>query len=359
MISADFLTWDFFVNNLLAPITMVTLGILLGGAVNHRLRAMLEKEKISPDSPLALFLSSLNDLPRLWGLGAGVYFAVQSVKLPPGPAQMISYLIFSIIVFSIATVVQRTIKKFAERHLSGDTGAASTSLLTNLVTGLVYAAGGIVILDFCGISIAPIVTALGVGGMAIALGLQETMANIFAGLHLLIWKQVRIGDHVRLDSGSEGEVADITWRYTKLHTVSNNVVVIPNSKLASAITTNYDMPADSTRANERVEDVFFTVKVGVSYSSDLDKVERVTLDVARSVLSRLDPSLDIADGSPTAPAVRFFAFGDSSIDFNVNLHTSSFNMQYLVKHEFIKALKNRFDTEGIEIPFPVRTLVNR
>ena len=105
-----------------------------------------------------------------------------------------------------------------------------------------------------------------------------------------------------------------------------------------------------------VMDVAFTVTVGVAYDSDLDMVERVTLEVARDILTRLDPSLDIDEGSSTAPAVRFHTFGDSSILFNVNLHTTSFRSQYLIRHEFIKALKKRYDEEGIEIPFPIRTV---
>ena len=82
----------------------------------------------------------------------------------------------------------------------------------------------------------------------------------------------------------------------------------------------------------------------------------MTLETAREVLARLDPALDAAEGAPTAPSVRFHTFGDSSVIFNVNLHTSSFRNQYLIRHEFIKALKKRFEAEGIVIPFPIRTV---
>ena len=103
-------------------------------------------------------------------------------------------------------------------------------------------------------------------------------------------------------------------------------------------------------------DVAFVVTVGIAYDSDLEEVERVTLEVAHEVLERLDPDLDISDGASTAPAVRFHTFGESSIIFNVNLHTTSFKGQYVVRHEFIKALKKRYDEENIQIPFPIRTI---
>ena len=208
-------------------------------------------------------------------------------------------------------------------------------------------------LDAYDVSITPILTALGVGGMAVALGLKETMENIFAGVHILLTKQIRIGDHIRLEGGAEGQIIDITWRYAKIHTVTNNIIIVPNNKLATSIITNYDMGVTQEHS---VRDVAFTVTVGVAYDSDLEKVERVTLEVARGVLESLDPNLDISEGAATAPAVRFHTFGDSSINFNVNLHTTSFRNQYLIRHEFIKALKKQFDAEQIEIPFPIRTV---
>ena len=178
--------------------------------------------------------------------------------------------------------------------------------------------------------------------MAVALGLQETLANIFSGLHLILSKQLRLGDYIRLSSGEEGRVTDITWRFTTLLGGSGNVIVVPNQKIASAILTNFSMPKQA---------LSISVPVGVSYDSDLEQVERVTLEVAREVMERVDHKLD------QEPAVRFHTFADSSINFNVILHSSEFANQFLLKHEFIKALTKRYRQEGIEIPFPVRTII--
>ena len=111
------------------------------------------------------------------------------------------------------------------------------------------------------------------------------------------------------------------------------------------------------------DDIVITIPIGVSYNSDLDQVERVTIEVAREVMMRVDgyqPSFDSngVDRNPLAPTVRFHTFGDSSIDFNTFLHSTQFKTQFLLKHEFIKAITKRYRKEGIDIPFPIRTVMN-
>lgn len=351
--SLDRLTWSFFLDAVLLPCAALALGIALGAAASRRLQTVLASGRIPADSLPGIFLRSLGRLPQLWGLQLGLYWLVYAASAPAFVQRAASCLIFTLFAYSAATVLQRSLSQLITLRAASSDSPVSTSLLTNLASAVVYFLAAVIVLDFYGISITPILTALGVGGMAVALGLQETMANIFAGLHLLLSKQVRIGDHIRLDSGAEGQIADITWRYAKIHTSTNNVIIIPNNKLAAAVITNYDMPITGGAS---VEDVAFTVAAGVAYESDLERVERVTLEVAREVLARLDPALDTDAEAPTAPAVRFHTFGDSSIDFNVVLHTTVFRRQSLIRHEFIKALKKRYDAEGIDIPFPIRVV---
>jgi len=251
--------------------------------------------------------------------------------------------LFAVIVLSITRVIARTVSGFVDMQMSRSSGLPKTTLLTTIVTVIIYAMGVLVILQYYGISIAPILTALGVGGMAVALALQETLANIFSGLHLILSKQLRLGDYIRLSPTEEGRVTDITWRFTTIVPVGDgNTVVIPNSKLASAIITNYSLPR---------RDIVIKLPIGVAYDSDLDLVERVTLEVATKVMEEVDEAIDIP------PSVRFHTFGESSIDFNVFLHSSNFDHQFILKHEFIKALTRRYREEGIEIPYPVRTLL--
>jgi small-conductance mechanosensitive channel len=155
-------------------------------------------------------------------------------------------------------------------------------------------------------------------------------------------KKVKAGDYVKLDSGEEGYVVDIDWRHTSLRTLPNNMVMIPNSQLVDSVLTNYNYPFD---------EMSIVVGVGVSYASDLEHVERVTLEVATQLQRELEQAVDDFE-----PFVRFHTFGDSSIDMNVILRPKHVVDQYPLIHEFVKRLHRRFNEEGIVIPFPIRTI---
>jgi small-conductance mechanosensitive channel len=217
-----------------------------------------------------------------------------------------------------------------------------SSLTRNVAWALIAVLGLLVILHGLGLSITPMLTALGVGGLAVALALQEPLANFFAGLFLTLAGQIRVGDYVKLDSGQEGYVVDFSWRSTRLRMLANNLVVVPNAKLAQAIVVNHHLPS---------QELAVLVDVGVDYASDLGHVERAVVDVGREVMAQ------VAGGVPEfEPFIRYHTFGDSSINFTVILRAKEFVDQYLIKHEFVKRLHARFDDEGIVIPFPIRTI---
>ncbi|MBI3333472.1 MAG: mechanosensitive ion channel family protein [Candidatus Omnitrophica bacterium] len=237
-------------------------------------------------------------------------------------------------------LADRLIRRYADKL---STTLPLTSLTQNLAKGSILAIGGLIVLNSLGISVTPILTALGLGGLAVALGLQETLSSLFAGIHIVTARQIRIGDYVRLDTGQEGYVVDIAWRTTRLRTLSNSLVVVPNTKLSQAIVTNYDLPS---------QEIAVLVEVGVDCGSDLEKVERVTVEVAREVMK------EVPGGVPDfEPMVRYHTFAESSINFTAVLRGRSFADQYLIKHEFIKRLHRRYAREGIVIPFPTRTIL--
>jgi len=193
-----------------------------------------------------------------------------------------------------------------------------------------------------GVSIAPILTALGVGGLAVALALQDTLGNLFAGIHIILSRQVHVGDYIKLDTGAEGTVADINWRNTTIRAQANNLVVIPNSKLASAIVTNFQMPEPEQS---------LVIPVGVAYGSDLAKVEQVTIEVARDVQRSVEGAIPEFE-----PFIRYHTLGESAVQLSTILRIRSFDAQFIVKHEFIRRLHDRYRAEGIEIPFPQRVV---
>ncbi|MEU4495628.1 mechanosensitive ion channel family protein [Streptomyces sp. NPDC023998] len=220
--------------------------------------------------------------------------------------------------------------------------AGSATIFVNITRVVVLAMGFLVVLETLGVSIAPLLTALGVGGLAVALALQDTLANLFAGVHILASRTVQPGDYIRLSSGEEGYVVDINWRNTVVRQLSNNLVIIPNTKLSGTNMTNFHRPDQQMTLN---------VQVGVGYDSDLDHVERVTTEVVESVMADIDGGLPDHE-----PAVRFHTFGDSRISFTVILGVGEFSDQYRIKHEFIKRLHRRYRAEGISVPAPTRTI---
>ncbi len=211
-----------------------------------------------------------------------------------------------------------------------------------VVRAVVIGLGILILLDNFGVSVTPILASLGVGSLAVALALQPTLENFFSGVQLVIDKPISVGHFIKLESGEEGYVHKIGWRSTWVKMLAENVVVIPNKLLVSSRVLNYHYP-------QKEMSVYLTV--GVHYDSDLEKVEKVTLEVARDILKTVEGGV-----SSFEPFIRYKEFNDSSIDFKVVLRVEEFVDGYRVKHEFIKRLKKRYDEEGIVIPYPISTL---
>ena len=151
------------------------------------------------------------------------------------------------------------------------------------------------------------------------------------------------GDYIELDDGAiRGYVIDVGWRSTRVRTPYNNLVIIPNSRLAESIITNYYAPT---------MEMAVIVNCGVSYNADLAKVEATALDVAREVVQELDEA-----DKTFQPRFGYEEFGESNINFWIWLQAKDRPASFRLKSEIIKRLKNRFDKEGITINYPVRLL---
>jgi len=273
----------------------------------------------------------------------GLYLAISVSQLSEDLSHLLQNVILVIIILSVTWLLTNIATGFLELYAGRFKDAIpQTTIFKNLTKIVIITIGFLIILQTLGISITPILTALGVGGLAVALALQDTLSNLFSGLHIILSKQVKTGDYIKLESGEEGYVVDITWRNTTIRMLANNIVIVPNSKLASIIITNFCLLEKA---------MSLLIQVGVSYDSDLKKVERVTIDVAREVMET------VAGGvTEFEPFIRYHTFDDSSINFTVILRAREFVNQYLVKHEFVKRLHERYKKEGIEIPFPIRTV---
>jgi small-conductance mechanosensitive channel len=332
------------INPLILAAGLVILGIVIGYAVEwivlRQAMKIASKTKWELDN---LLVGSLRYLIFPWFILSGVYFAARLFSLSDKHQHIIDQSLLVMVVVLITVLVAR-IAVILVRFFTKDAGGAlpSATLFSNLTRIVAFIGGGLVLLQTLGISITPMLTALGVGGLAVALALQDTLGNLFAGIQVVATKKIRPGDYISLDSGQEGYVADITWRNTTMRTLPNTLIIVSNSKIASALVTNYHLPE---------KEMAVLVQVGVAYGSDLRKVARVTIEVGREVMR------EVTGGVPGfEPFIRYHTLGEYSVNFSVILRGKEFVDQYLIKHEFILRLHERYQREGIEIPFPVRTI---
>jgi small-conductance mechanosensitive channel len=286
--------------------------------------------------------AQLSKLIVPWALFAGIFLSYHILEVAPSIQEYAAKTLVILVIATATWVVSKILSEIIRAYVGKiQDESHSTSLLVSFTRWVVIIVGFLMILQSLNISITPVLTTLGVGGLAVALALQGTLANLFSGIQIIASKQLKPGDFVKLDTGDEGYVTDITWRNTSIRTFSNNTVLIPNSKLAEAVITNYYLPQ---------KEIAVRVAVGVSYDSDLDKVEEITLEIARETMN------DIAGITSYEPLIRYHTFNDFSIDFTVIMRAGEVVNMYLMKHEFIKRLHRRYAKENIEIPFPIRTL---
>ncbi len=329
---------------LMIPLSLIAgsllVGLLFNKIVLPKLQTMAARTRWTVDEAV---VNSLQRMPVLWFVLLGTYTAMLGMPIKPEWAVLLKKALLIVAILSVTVVGGRIAVGLIRVYAKNVQGVLpGTSLFANLARLFVFLIGILVLLQSLKISITPILTALGVGGLAVALALQETLSNLFAGLQIVASGQVKVGDYVKLDSGEEGYVADITWRNTSIRALPNNMIIVPNSKVASALVTNYYQPE---------KEMSVLVQVGVGYQSDLNKVERVTIEQARETLRNVSGGVQDFE-----PFIRYHTFDNSSINFSVILRAKEFTDQFLLKHEFVKALHERYQKENIEIPFPQRTL---
>lgn len=251
-------------------------------------------------------------------------------------------LAIALVFYALAKVISLYLTRMSQREPALRRVTDPAAFVVKLIFALLAL---IIILENFGVHLTAVWTTLGVGSVAVALALQETLSNLFAGLYLLADRPISPGDYIKIDSGQEGYVIRVGWRSTTMRTLQNNVVVVPNSTMAKAVIVNYSTP-DPRMA--------LSLIVGVAYGTDPNRVEKVLLEIANAAAS------DGVDGLLTipAPSVRLIpGFGSSTLDFQLNVQVRQFVDQYFVQSELRKRILARFAQERIDMPFPTRTIL--
>lgn len=228
-------------------------------------------------------------------------------------------------------------------HTSALKGLSTTvkNLLKVVLRMSIYSIVVLIALESFGVSITPLLASLGVGSLAVALALQDTLGNLFSGFYLVLDRPVQVEDNIRLEDGTEGKVKNIGWRSTKIEMGSGNTVILPNSKLSSSRIINYEIPTP---------EVTFSVNLSLSIENDLNKIETTVLEVAK------DCQKTVAGANPNfEPVFNFQEVTEFTVKLAIALRSKRFADQGKLKHEFIRRVVPRLKAEGIEIA-PKRAL---
>jgi small-conductance mechanosensitive channel len=293
-----------------------------------------------------LLFALLESLPLPLLVLAALYTGLELLTLPGKYERIGLKLIFALLILILfyfpAKVGILFLRRLGQRKPGLEQVAQPAAFL---IRALFAVLAVIIVLENLGVSLTAVWTTLGIGSVAVALALQDTLSNFFAGLYLLVDRPISPGDYIKLDSGQEGFVVHVGGRSTTLRMLANNLIVVPNSTLAKAVITNYSTPEPR---------MAYVLPVSAAYGTDTAQVERVLLQVVQESLR------DGLEGLLPAPPpfVRFIpGFGESSLDFSLIVQIRQFTDQYLVQSELRKRILRRFQEERIQVPFPTRTLV--
>jgi small-conductance mechanosensitive channel len=331
---------------LIVPLALLTVIVLAGLLVRRILFRFVRGWAVRTESHLdVLIVQSLRGPIFLWSLILGLHVASQNSEIPR------RYLHYVPTVLAVLWILSLTL---AMSHLAGSavrfygsrvTGVqAVTSLTQKLAQVAVVILGAVWLLKVVfDMSLTPLLTTLGVGGLAVALALQDTLSNLFAGFYVSISGLVHIGDYIKLNTGEEGYVTDINWRCTMLRAGSNNLVVVPNAKLGQAIYTNYYLPEPKMGTS-------FSFSVGPD--SDIDRVQAVALEEVTAAAGKIDGLLEVP-----APSVLFTTGpADWALVFQVNFTVAEFAAQGGVQSQLRKRVFKRLKAEGVAMLPNARTL---
>lgn len=246
----------------------------------------------------------------------------------------------------IATVVSaRILVKVVHLFAQRNNVLQESTILEKMTRIAVYAIGVMIVLQTLGISITPLLTALGVGSLALAFGLQDTISQLVAGVHVLVTDRIKIGNYIQVGSPSdeiEGTVKDIDWRYTILQPIGTKTIIVPNKLIADSVVTNFSITKERT----------IIIPLEVAYGTNLNTVEKLLQQIAKKVIAEFETEKN----NDAEPLVRFKTFEASGISCSVSIKVRKKTNRFEVQHRLVKAIHNEFEKKGIDIPFPTQTV---
>jgi small-conductance mechanosensitive channel len=329
--------------NIFIPAVIMLSFIIIGELLNFVIKGLEKMASGTKTTFDDVFLAHLRSPVRLISILVGVFIATKYVQ---PDLTFLGFKLASIFVAATILVAAHLAVRIlnsllglyaseASKQAKAKANETMNPFIRKAIAIIIYAIAIIMIFGTFGVEIGPFLAGLGIAGLAVALALQDTLSNVFSGIYMATDKPIRIGDYIELDSGVKGFIEDISWRTTRIKNLNSNMVFIPNSKLAQAIITNYNLPE---------EEISFSVPVSIAFRNDLNKVEKITLNVAKEMMKG---DLKIHGFEP------FVTYGDivnSTIIINSNFKAKSFSDFGKLKNDFLMSIAKEYQKNHIEMP---------
>ncbi len=252
---------------------------------------------------------------------------------------VIQALLIAVVAYGLTKTITATVKWYMQKKKGKSYKYNYLLVAKKLVNAFIYIIAFIIILAQFGIEITPLIASLGVGGLAVALAFQDTLANYFSGIYISTDKDMTIGDYIEIPGLVAGTIVEIGWRATKIKTWDGNLVIIPNKKMAESTILDYSKPKDP---------IMVPFEVGVSYKVKSDKALKVLSDIVKKIKKQY-PDL-LTDSEPT---IRIERFDDSNIIYKVIVEVTNRNNKFKFMAIFNKALAEAYEKGLLKVDYPV------
>jgi len=275
----------------------------------------------------------------------GVYLAIRSLPLQEKLILIASGIIYIILVVIVCNLIYHVMDELMKWYVAGQQNTAGAVMsrqmmpvAEKIVSLFLMGAALIVVLKHFDYDIFTLVTALGIGSLAIGMAAKDTLAHMISGFTIMLDRPFRIGDRIQLVGGQIGDVTDIGLRSTKIKTFDNQLLIIPNSDLCNTMLSNQAFP--NSRARGRIN-------IGVAYDSDVEQVKQLLVATAAEVA-------DVLIEPP--PEAFFVTFGDSALNMSLFFWVEEYSTLFATTDKINSLIIKRFAEHSIEIPFPIRTV---
>jgi small-conductance mechanosensitive channel len=253
------------------------------------------------------------------------------------------FVFFILSIYIIFKVYNETLEAWAMKK-GGETSmfdAVIKPILKKIGVSIILVGGLIIALNASGVEITALLAGAGIMGIVIAFAAQDTLSNFFSGIHLLLDRPFKIGDVIYMEPGKYWRVVNVGMRSTRLYSIfDHELVIMPNNAVANQKIINIVKPDAKIRKK---------IKVSVAYGTDLKKVSRILLEIAKK-------HPNVVKEKEFQPLIRLTDFGESGIDFTINLWIDEVMNQWVVLSDIRMEIDARFKKENITIPFPQRTV---